>query len=1387
MKRFTFSKYLSLFNLLTVLLFPLQETFAKSSPLIFKPLISSSNLPTNEVRNLYQDSEGYIWISTYNGLIRFDGYSTVVYRPDGENKDRNIDGFINIVAEDKEHRLWIGTHSGLFVLDKRKDHLEKIVSPLLQVSNIEAIACTSKGEVWIGANKGIFRRKVGYNKFELCDPQIHPNDNQPHYDVKSIIEDRNGQIWIGTWEQGLLRYDPINDQYYTYPNINPSQSAHTLFQDNNGNIWIGTWRYGLAKLEKPYDMNNYALKYFKHEKNRPNSLCDNIIYSITQDRNSGKLWIGSRSGLSILESEEGNGIFSNYLPGNKSASLPFNEVDALMCTQDGLMWIGMLGGGVYTVNTHRHMFDYDPVEPLIKRFSTSSIRSIYPINDSSVYMGVMGYGLVEYNIKKQEIIHYKQHPGFSHMPYISTVNDIIRLKDGTYCFATWDDGIWLYNGEEAFAINQQTNPTLTDVCIYSLYEDKQGNIWIGTRNGLCMLDKQKKIWPIDKLIPNEKQAWPQVPIFDIAEDNQGNIWIATPNNGIWKITPCNGKYTGKIYDNIHDNSHSVGALTLCIDSNNRIWAGTNGNGLNLYDTHNDSFIPAFNTYFEPGDVVFSMLEDNEKGLWLTTNSKMYHIHMSTNHQPQIHTYTMEEGLQDHIFNRNACFKRKDGRLFFGGTHGLNSFHPENIHHDKTSYPTVITDLKIYETSIRNFSSKERYTILDAPLDYARQITLPHNKNNFSLDFSILSYVNPQLNKYQYQLEGYDTEWISPNSSRHFAYYNNLPAGTYRFKVKGANQNGVWSDQERILHITILPPPWLSWWAYCIYLLCIIAFSFFIYRTIKKRIRMQHTIELGNMQRQKLQEINHAKLQFFTNITHELLTPLSIISASVDELKIQRPELSQQLRSISDNTLRLVRLIQQILEFRKVENGKQRLRVSQGNLTLFLEQSVNAFAPLVRKKQLSIILKKDNEDILDYFDPDKLDKILYNLLSNAAKYTQEGHAITIRQQYIANKGLFVFSVNNPGEAIPPNKQAHLFERFYEGEYRKFHTIGTGIGLSLTKDLVTLHHGTINVTSDTETGNTFTVSLPITLETYSNEEIDNEVPQNTETNKNTTQESVEHCPIDIACLPNIANSNSNRSSILIVEDNDELRGVMHRLLGKNYQVSEAPDGPTALKILEMENTDLVVSDVMMPGMNGMELCRHIKNEFNTSHIPVILLTARTGNQDRVEGYESGADGYICKPLDFSVLIAKIENLLKNRKQNTIDVRKKLVFEAKEINYTPDDERFLQKATECVNLHLDQQDFDLSRFVAEMGMSRSSLNDKLKQLTGMTPLAFISNIRLQAAFRLLEENRKIRINDLAYKVGFNDPKYFTLCFRKKFGVSPKEYIAQKENTEFNNEALL
>lgn len=1362
--------------LISILLPIINITLHANNSLQFIPLTASS-LPTNEVRNLYQDREGYIWISTYNGLLRFDGYSSVVYRPNGIDPKHNINGFVNIVAEDNNHKLWIGTNSGLYVLDKRQGTIEKVISPLLQVSHIEALTCTSKGEIWVGANKGIFRKKAESNTFELCDPKIQET-NQPHFDVKSIIEDANGHIWIGTWEQGLLRYNPESDQFYTYKNLNPSQSAHTLFQDNKGNIWIGTWRYGLLKMENPYDMNHYKLTCFKHEKEREESLCDNIIYTITQDRNTGKLWIGTRSGLSILESEAGKGTFTNYLPNQGKSPLPFNEVDALLYSRDGLMWIGMLGGGVYTANTRKKLFDYDPITPLLKQFPSSSVRSVYPAGEQSLYMGIMGYGLIEYNTEKQEIIHYKQHPVFKHLPYISTVNDIIRRSDGSFCFATWDDGIWLYNGKETKVINTQTHPALTDVCIYSLLEDERGNLWIGTRAGLCMLDPAGKMRTIDMLIPNEKHAWAQVPIFKIIEDKNHDIWIATPNNGIWRITFDGNKYHGKIYVASHGNSQSVGAMTMCADSKNQIWAGTNGNGLDLYDEKNDCFQSVLNDQFEQGDVVFSMIEDNTQGLWLTTNTKMYHIDINHIDAAHIHTYTMEEGLQDHIFNRNVCFKKEDGTLYFGGARGLNSFHPDQIGYDSISYPVVITDLRIHNTSIQHLSPVEVNKILNAPLDYASHIVLPYDKNNFSLDFSILSYINPLLNKFKYQLEGYDNQWISTNARRHFAYYNNLPAGDYLFKVKGANQNGNWSDRERSIRITVLPPPWLSWWAYCLYILVAIGIITYLYFTIRKRILMSRAIELGKLQRQKLEEVNHAKLQFFTNITHELLTPLSVIQASVEELNLQYPRMKSQLRGISDNSMRLIRLIQQILEFRKVENAKQQLRVSEGNVTLFIKRSVIAFAPLVRKKKLNIVLEDFNTAYTGYFDSDKLDKILYNLLSNAAKYTLEGGTITLKQRYDNSDGHYTFSVNNPGAPIPEDKLEHLFERFYEGEYRKFHTIGTGIGLSLTKDLIKLHHGHIHVTSNQEQGTTFTVELPLGRNYFSNTEVDDTLNNYIDDEVETSEAEETDTPTEEDNKFPVTPNHDIR--ILLAEDNEELRNSMAKMLSRHFFVIEAKDGQDAWEKIRKGRINLIVSDIMMPRISGIELCKQVKATFETAHIPVILITARISDTDRVEGYDAGADGYICKPLKMSILNAKINNLLKKQESGkNNDARKKLVFEAKEVDYTPQDEEFLKKALDIVNRHLDDQQFDTTLFTNEMGMARTTFNEKMKQLAGVTPAVFISNVRLQAAFKLIQEKKKIRISELAYSVGFNDPKYFSLCFRKKFGLSPKDMKSEGEKT--------
>lgn len=1340
----------------------------------FTPLRSLIQLPTNEVRNLFQDKEGYIWIATYNGLVRYDGYFTKIYHTESESTKKSIDGFINIIAEDNQSNLWIGTHNGLYKLNKKHETIEKIHLPNPQVSNVEAVTCTREGAIWAGTNKGLFIKKKDEKSFTLYK-------TTQNFDVKSLLEDKRGHIWIGTWSQGLFRYDPTQQCLYTYQNVCSRNSAHVIFQDKDENIWIGTWRCGLLKMQNPYDMQHYGFIRYTHDKDNPSSIADDIIYAITQDQNTGKIWIGSRSALSIMESEDG--IFTNYYPSNKSGYLPFNEVDALLSSKDGLMWVGMLGGGIRVANTNTRKFNLNSLKTVRKIFPSASVRAICPIDNQWIWIGIMGFGFAKYNMQTQEVIPYNQIDAFQKLPLISTVNEIIQLKDnGEYCFATWDDGLWIFDGKKVQEINIESYPQLTDVCVYSVYEDSKRNIWLGTRSGIFLLDKQRKMYAINNLIENKTFIPEKESIFRIQEDKDGNIWAATPNSGIWKLTPHNNNFTVKQYTIKVQNAISIGAMTLYIDSDNTIWAGTNGKGLSIYNPEKDCFQYALPANMKKGEVISCILEDNQKGLWITTTSEMIHIHKN---QPNksVQVFTTEDGLQDHIFNRNACARGKDGKLYFGGVHGINNFFPTEIKYDTVSYPVVLTELQIYDTPISRMPASEQQKIIDSPLEYAQHITLSYTQNNFSLGFSVLNYINPLLNKYEYKLEGYDNQWISTEGYHPAAFYNNLPAGTYTFSVRGSNPNGLWSNNIRSIKITILPPPWFTWWAYCIYIIIVILCIWCTYKIIKRRIKLQQMVELANIQREKNEEINHSKLQFFTNITHELLTPLSIISASIDEIKLHFPKTQNSLPEIEDNLLRLKRLIQQILEFRKVENGKQKLKVSYGNLTTFLQHSAQAFSPLVRKKNLHFAFSNMDIEYKGYFDRDKLDKIVYNLLSNAAKYTPENKTITISQTYNSEHKLFHISINNPGEPIPYNKQKHLFERFYEGDYRKFHTIGTGIGLSLTKDLTILHHGEIKVNSSKETGNTFTVTIPIYREAYDKEEIEeddtnwkvSETVVSADFISNTPIEQNQHEPSN-----DIVHRHKIKPTLLFVEDNDDLRNVMKRILTDHFDLTEASSGEIALLQLEDKKIDIIVSDVMMPGMNGFELCKKVKEKFETKHIPVILLTAKTSDIDRITGYEVGADGYICKPLNISVLLAKIENLLKKKESPNGDSRKQLIFEAKQLDYTSQDEDFLRKAIECVNTHLSDMEFDTTIFVQEMQMSRSSLSEKLKQLTDMTPLAFISSIRLQAAFRLLEEKKKIRVSELAYSVGFNDPKYFSQCFKKKFGFLPKEYIASKENDD-------
>lgn len=1358
---------------------------ADNSSFIFEPITSLQYFPTNEVRKLYQDRDGYIWIPTYNGMLRYDGYTIISYKMDKFQQQPFINSFVNVVAEDYDHNLWIGTHNGLYMLDKVTGEVDKMTTPSLSASNVEVIIPLAGGDIWVGGSKGLYRRKAGEEDFiHYGREQI--DGRKGDLDIKSMIVDEQGFLWIGGWNQGLYRYDSTQDRFYVYPSITEKNSPHTIFQDSGGTIWVGTWGGGLVKLVNPYDMERFSYINYRHRAGETQSLLDNIIYTIAQDRNSGKLWIGSRSGLSILESGEGEGKFINITPGKSRYELPFNEVNSIICTREGLMWLGMLGGGVCVVNTDRFRFNYDGLDKVHQQYMTSSVRSIYRAENGKLWMGIMGFGLIEYNRNNRTFISYREHPVLKRMNHISTVNAIIpRRSTGEICFATWDDGVWFYHPEKGTVstISAKNQLKMTDECVYSLLEDSHGNLWIGTRDGICLLDKEGRFMTLTECLDSGQPELVPSPILSIAEDSEGVIWAATEYQGVLRIDNTSKLKKIHYYTQQNGGLKTENATSLCIDSKNRIWVGTDGDGLNLYDRKKDCFVSMFNRQLYSGEVVSNILEDNDGTIWFTTNSEMLHLTTSPEGEIEdIRSYTVSDGLQDYFFNRNACFKAADNELLFGGYKGLNSFYPDKVHKQVAFSPVVITDIKIYNTSVRHLEPEERNRILQKTVDFADKILLSYQENNFSIDFSVLNYMNPSQNKYVYKLDGYNTDWIYTDAGHHFAYYNNLKSGTYTFHVKGANENGIWMPEERTLIITILPPPWLTWWAYCGYALLLLLLLWYVYRVVKNRIRLKQAVEMGKIERQKIEEINHAKLQFFTNITHELFTPLTIISASIDELKQLHPEDAKLYMILSNNTVRLMRLIQQILEFRKVENGKLRLKVSRGNYTRFLKKNIEAFQPLVKKKGLSFDFPSDKEEVSGYFDSDKLDKIIYNLLSNAAKYTDKGGIIQIKQQYDEETGWLSFSITNPGEPMDKEKIARLFERFYEGDYRKFHTIGTGIGLSLTKDLVTLHHGQIEVSSDVAHGNTFTVTIPLGRSAYKEDEIDETIPD-VESPSLYNEDFV--CSEDIQNEADITSSHSDEESVsgiekptlLLVEDNDELLTVMTKLLKSHYHIRTATQGKEAIEVLEHEEIDLVVSDVMMPVMDGIELCKYIKNKFETCHIPVILLTAKRSEEDQMLGYESGADSYVTKPLHLALLHSRIDNLLKRKKRAGVDFRKQLVFEAKELNYTSMDEAFIQKAIDCVYKHLDDCRFEPSQFVEEMGMSRTTVADKLKSLTGLTPSAFISNVRLNTACKLIEEKKKIRITDLAYAVGFNDAKYFSTCFRKKFGLSPSDYMAKYE----------
>ena len=1328
--------------------------------LSFQNISSISPLPSVEVRKLFQDSDGYLWISTYNGLLRYDGYDFLSIKMDRSTLRQVLSPSVNMVREDPSHTLWIGTNNGLYSLDKSTGVVSKIETSILCSSHIEDIAPAPDGTVWVATNRGLFvRRDASSSEFEYCTEEswgIEPTD------MKALALDDAGYLWIGTWNNGLIRYDIRARRAFRYCSTPELRSPHTLLFDSEGRLWIGTWGSGLVRLLNPYsDTSSPELLRWKASSSDPRSILDDIIYTLAQNPENGDLWVGSRSGLSVL-SRSGfsspGARFTNFSPTD--GSLPFNEINSIISTRDNTMWLGSMGGGVFFTSTRPRPITSDPLEGIKKKYGTGAVRALSLSPQGFLRLCIAGHGLFNY---------YPATGKFTHFD-VDYIQDFFELPGGGVLLGT-ERGIW--KAEGALAPRPLDIRGFSDPFITRFYCDRSGRLWVGTRAGAGRLEGDRFI-PLKDLAAPGQNVPRECEICDITSDSRGRVWIATANDGVYRLSEGEEGWTISRIDTFLTD----GALCLFADSSSRVWAGTEC-GLLVAVEDSSAFSPARedDPFLSRGTVVSNIWEDRRGSLFLATNKGLMQTRPDRRGRcGEVHIYSENDGLLDWCFPRNTALRLPDGTVILGSAHGLQYIPLMDLPSEGGDAEVTITDFKVFDRSIRELPLKERSRITTSAIDRAAGFHLGHKSNNFTIEFSLLDFRNAESAIYSYKLDGYDPDWVTVDALHRTAYYNNLRPGTYHFLVRAAGTDSGWT-RPRSIEVRVSPAPWATWWAWSLYVLTFLALVFFFLKLSLNRIQMQKKLELAEINRKKSEELSHTKLQFFTNITHELMTPLTIIIAAVEELRLEDPS-KKQYNFITENAMRLMRLIQQILEFRKAESGNLKLKVAEGDLSAFVGNCVVAFQPLADQRKITYSFTQEGQEaIRGWFDSDKLDKILYNLLSNAAKYGREGGEVRVSAAKDISGRSVILKVSDNGEGMSEEQMKNLFQRFYDGDYRRHKTIGTGIGLSLVKNLVDLHHGSITVESCKGEGTTFTVVLPLGADSYTlaeKEDFTLEKPQESPAEPDGTTAGA-------AVEPPAAQTSSEKPQVLVVEDNRDLLQIISGHLSKDYSVREALSADEALPLLEKgEVFDIILSDIMMPGMNGYDFCARVKNTLEWCHIPVILLTAKQTSADKIAGYEVGADAYLTKPFDLKVLDAVIAGQLRRVERTGADYRRQREFAPAELHYTSLDEKFLQKAVDYVNEHIGDFDFSLADFNSAMNMSRSSMAQKLKSLTGMTPSSFVNDLRLRSAASLIRRSGgKIRISELAYSVGFNDPKYFSTLFKKKFGVSPIDYSAGAECT--------
>jgi signal transduction histidine kinase/ligand-binding sensor domain-containing protein/DNA-binding response OmpR family regulator len=1345
---------------------PLTILLAQPEDIISRHFTMKEGLSNEYVLCLLQDSQGFLWMGTQGGLNKFDGYHFTTYRENPSDSNSLSNNFIHSLWEDKQQRLWIGTRTGLDLFDLRTEKFHHLLPDSLDPAqgsdvDVRKIRERKDGKAWLCTSQGVF----------LADPQTLALERVIHFShfqeegenyFLDIAEARDGSVWTAS-ARGLVHMDVHTGQTtrYRHDPSNPHSLSASgddmvwmVHVDRHDRVWAGTG-YGL-NLFNPEDQ---TFTHFLPEKSQSDQLNLPIITVHTLlEYPDGKFWIGFSAGLYSFHPETGK---FNLLVNKHSWSL--------LKDRGGNIWLGS-GYGLFQIAPQSKKFN------IYQQFGqTDYILSLAEDADHQTWISC-GSGLFRSDPSSRNFFQYRHDPENPHSFSGNSIAGIIPDHEG---------GIWLAAIGKLEKFNLQ-NQTFSSVALPigpatkfpAMLLDSRGKIWIGGWVEITIYDPQTETF-------ERLAAFPGPTPQSFWEDWEENIWIGTIN-GLFRYNLQTGQLN--VFKNDPADPQSLSnnrVYDLMMDQDSTLWIGTAG-GLNKMIPGTENEEPKFVHWRTtnsnlPHDDVFSIVEGADSTLWMGCGNQISHFFPQTG---KFRNYDHNDGLHGQgIGNSGKGLRSHNGEIYFGTMDGLVIFHPDSLQDNPYISPVAITGLSIHNQPVSVNGSYIDTLQWDTPLAhtilYTDEVELTYQQNDFSLEFAALNFINPENNRYRYKLEPYEEDWIETSATNRIARYTNLSPGRYTFRVIGSNNDGLWNGEGRSLSILIHPPWWQTWWAYGFYGMLAIGFLYGLRQYTVKRERLKHELKLQRLEAEKMHEIDHLKTRFFANISHEFRTPLTLILGPVKKLmdKYCAPDDQNYLKGIQRNAQRLLHLVNQLLDLSKLEAGKLKLEAIKSDIVSFLKARAHAFSSLAEHKHIHFGVQLPEEKIGAYFDRDKLEKIINNLLSNAFKFTDEGGSVRLKGQAVTQgtKDWMQIQVADSGKGIPEEETDKIFDRFYQVDSSQTREQeGTGIGLALTKELVELHHGEIRVESKEGTGTTFTLLLPLGKEHLKEAEIIQELPLpeeeiDAEEDRIHPSEILSHTSDNY--LEDEVERTVEKPVVLIVEDHQEVRRFIRESISDHYQVKEAENGKIGVEIARKLLPDLIISDVMMPEMDGYALCEKIKTDELTSHIPVILLTAKADRQSKLTGLETGADDYLVKPFDAEELLLIIRNHIEERRKIRERFSREITLEPKQISITSFDEKFLTKVLAIIEDHMDDENFSIEELSREVGYSNMHLYRKIKALTGQTPSVFVRTIRLKRAAQLLI-GKSDNVTQIAYSVGFSSLAYFNKCFKEQFGTAPGQF---------------